>query len=283
MMRMSSEKPTVSKAIFGRQRESLIDQSETSNPLSGEFLENFRQMDFDEAVNRFTIFAAIVGVGVLLYNIDASVPHKGVATLQELLSRVPLEAFDSYESVLKESPIATKAATSATVYTIGDVISQRAEGISVGELDRPRILRSLLAGLIGHGPLSHYWFTILDNFFENFLHITQWWAFFPKVVVDQISWGPFWNNTYILLIGLMKLDSFQNIWSDMKRTTIPLIVSGLKLWPLAHCVTYGLVPQENRLLWVDFVEILWVTILATQAAAASGDRENRKNAEEAAK
>lgn len=85
------------------------------------------------------------------------------------------------------------------------------------------------------------------------------------VILDQTTWGPFWNNSYILLLGLMKRESLSNIWSDVKRTTIPLIVSGLKLWPLAHCVTYGLIPVENRLLWVDFVEILWVTILATQA------------------
>ena len=65
----------------------------------------------------------------------------------------------------------------------------------------------------------------------------------------------------------MKMESFETIFSDMKRTTIPLIVSGLKLWPLAHCVTYGLIPVENRLLWVDMVEILWVTILSAQAAA----------------
>lgn len=51
----------------------------------------------------------------------------------------------------------------------------------------------------------------------------------------------------------------------MKRTTIPLIISGLKLWPFVHCITYGLIPLENRLLWVDAVEIVWVTILAGQA------------------
>ena len=56
------------------------------------------------------------------------------------------------------------------------------------------------------------------------------------------------------------------IWEDVKRTTVPLIVSGLKLWPAAHMVTYGLIPVEHRLLWVDLVEILWVTILATQAS-----------------
>eukprot|EP00978_Attheya_sp_CCMP212_P014220 scaffold36181_cov41-Attheya_sp.AAC.1 len=75
------------------------------------------------------------------------------------------------------------------------------------------------------------------------LHWTSWWTFFPEVFTKP-----------------------NDILADMKRTTIPLIISGLKLWPLAHCITYGLIPIENRLLWVDFVEIIWVTILATQAA-----------------
>lgn len=65
------------------------------------------------------------------------------------------------------------------------------------------------------------------------------------------------------------MESFETIFADMKRTTIPLIVSGLKLWPLAHCITYGLIPVENRLLWVDMVEILWVTILSAQAAGTA--------------
>jgi protein Mpv17 len=67
----------------------------------------------------------------------------------------------------------------------------------------------------------------------------------------------------------MKMESLDTIWNDMKRSTIPLIVSGLKLWPAVHVITYGFLPVENRLLWVDLVEILWVTILATQAAGNS--------------
>jgi len=118
--------------------------------------------------------------------------------------------------------------------------------------------------------MSHVWYQVSESFF-NSVHLTQWWSFIPKVAVDQTVFGPIWNNSYILLIGLMKLESIDKIWSDMKRTTIPLIVSGLKLWPLAHCVTYGLIPVENRLLWVDMVEIVWVTILATQAAALVDD------------
>jgi protein Mpv17 len=203
---------------------------------------------------------------------------RGIWSLQETALEIPTDIWNSYSEVLSSSPIQTKAVTSATVYTIGDLISQRTEGVSMGELDRPRVVRSLLAGLLGHGPLSHVWYGLSENIFENVLHLpNDIFGTAAKVAIDQTTWGPFWNNTYILMLGLMKLDSPKTIWAEMKRTTVPLLLSGLKLWPLAHCVTYGLVPVENRLLWVDFVEIFWVTILATTAAAGNDDNQDVQN------
>jgi protein Mpv17 len=195
-------------------------------------------------------------------------------SLLDAAHQLPLTAWHEYEHVLSTNPIATKAATSATVYTIGDVIAQRTEGEE--DLDYKRVFRSMMAGMIGHGPLSHFWYNLSEGVFTDVLHFTSWWAFLPKIVADQAIFGPFWNNSYILLLGLMKQDSFETIFGDMKRTTVPLILSGLKLWPFVHCITYGLIPVENRLLWVDAVEILWVTILATQAADASREHDDEK-------
>lgn len=48
--------------------------------------------------------------------------------------------------------------------------------------------------------------------------------------------------------------------------------AGWKLWPFAHLITYGLVPVEQRLLWVDCVEIVWVTILSMFANEKSQQR-----------
>ena len=67
------------------------------------------------------------------------------------------------------------------------------------------------------------------------------------------------------------------IWEDIKKSTVPMVVSGLKLWPAAHVVTYGLIPIENRLLWVDMVEIIWVTVLSKQAASL--DKSTNENAD----
>ncbi len=190
-------------------------------------------------------------------------------TTEEMAVRIPIDNWNSYSTVLERAPLFTKAVTSATVYTIGDMIAQSTEGKSIGDVDRPRVIRSLLAGLIGHGPLSHVWYNLSDDIFENVMHLQGWVGTIIKVVIDQTTWGPIWNNTYILLLGLMQFNKIENIFGEMKRTTIPLIVSGLKLWPLAHLVTYGLIPVENRLLWVDLVEIIWVTILATAAAGGA--------------
>lgn len=250
-----------------------LEFSENAGMKPHEFFSSFqvqlRSLDRDTMINVSIIVVAVVTVAIQVFSINTGITRGW--NPEEIAYRVPIDNWRSYNDILNMSPIQTKAVTSATVYTIGDIIAQRTEGIEVGELDRGRIARSLAAGLIGHGPLSHVWYQVSEDFFENVMQWTEWWSFVPKVVVDQTFWGPFWNNTYILLLGVMQFQKPSQIWSDVKRTTIPLIISGLKLWPLAHCVTYGLVPVENRLLWVDLVEIVWVTILASQASGAAED------------
>ncbi|KAL9380038.1 hypothetical protein Peur_028520 [Populus x canadensis] len=38
--------------------------------------------------------------------------------------------------------------------------------------------------------------------------------------------------------------------------------AGWKLWPFSHLITYGVIALEQRLLWVDCVELIWVTVLS---------------------
>uniref|UniRef100_A0A6N2KZA6 Uncharacterized protein n=1 Tax=Salix viminalis TaxID=40686 RepID=A0A6N2KZA6_SALVM len=51
-----------------------------------------------------------------------------------------------------------------------------------------------------------------------------------------------------------------------------LLTAGWKLWPFAHLITYGVIPLEQRLLWVDCVELIWVTILSTYSNEKSEAR-----------
>merc|ERR1712232_872068 len=140
----------------------------------------------------------------------------------------------------------------------------------------------MIAGLVGHGPMSHLWYRWSEAFFDKVVHLPHaWWDFVPKVCADQLVFGPLWNSTFILLIGLMQLNSPGMIWDEMRRTTVPLLLSGLRLWPFVHIVTYGVIPVENRLLWVDAVEIVWVAILASVAnEGGEGEEGQRLNQED---
>jgi hypothetical protein len=157
---------------------------------SGSDIQNIQsRKTMDETINSAFIGFVLVVFALWLYHIDASLPHPAESDLQSSLTRVPIEAWETYRNSLLDSPIATKAGTSASVYAIGDVISQRTEGATLGDIDRSRTLRSLVAGLVGHGPLSHFWYIYLDNFFNNVLHMTEWWSFIPKVLFDQTTVG----------------------------------------------------------------------------------------------
>jgi protein Mpv17 len=226
---------------------------------------------------------------------DANVLNTALLTAWHHLTQYPLQWYQSYEATLAANPVATKAATSATVYTIGDVIAQYAEQLGSDDgdgghrridLDAGRVVRSLVAGGVGHGPLSHVWYHVSEHFFTN-LGMTQWWSVFPKIAADQVVWGTIWNSLYLMSVGTLQLvmtkkqddtvnmsSGITKVFHDTKSSIFPLFVDGLKLWPFAHIITYGIIPVEDRLLWVDAVEIIWVSIMATKAAetAASSSK-----------
>ena len=104
----------------------------------------------------------------------------------------------------------------------------------MASVDRGRVIRSLLAGLLAHGPLSHYWYLASEHFFDHVVHLTQWWSVFPKIFVDQTVWGPIWTSVYLFLLGVMQGDQMGAIGTNVRKSIVPLTLSGLKLWPLGE-------------------------------------------------
>uniref|UniRef100_K4ACS0 Peroxisomal membrane protein 2 n=1 Tax=Setaria italica TaxID=4555 RepID=K4ACS0_SETIT len=100
----------------------------------------------------------------------------------------------------------------------------------------------------------------------------DWWVVPAKVAFDQTIWSAIWNSIYFVVLGFLRLESPTTIYSELKSTFWPMLTAGWKLWPFAHLVTYGVIPVEQRLLWVDCVELIWVTILSTYSNEKSEAR-----------
>lgn len=192
-------------------------------------------------------------------------------TLYEILRYAPEHNWIAYEEALKSNPVLSKMVISGIVYSVGDWIAQCYEGKPLFEFDRTRAFRSGFVGFTLHGSLSHYYY----QFCEALIPFDDWWVVPAKVAFDQTIWAGIWNSIYFVALGFLRFESPANIFDELKATFLPMITAGWKLWPFAHIITYGVIPLDQRLLWVDCVELIWVTILSTY----SNEKSETRNAE----
>lgn len=54
----------------------------------------------------------------------------------------------------------------------------------------------------------------------------------------------------------------EQVRSDVQERIWPVVFRGWRFWPLAHIVTYGVIPPRHRVLWVNMLDLLWSSILA---------------------
>ncbi|XAR55477.1 hypothetical protein NMG60_11035552 [Bertholletia excelsa] len=226
--------------------------------------------DYVKFVGRAVNAAIVLGFGTLaitkLLTIDHDYWHGW--TLYEVLRYAPEHNWIAYEEALKTNPVLAKMVISGVVYSIGDWIAQCYEGKLLLEFDRTRMFRSGLVGFMLHGSLSHYYYQFCEALFPS----NDWWVVPAKVAFDQTLWAAVWNSIYYAVLGFLRLESSSNIFNELKATFWPMLTAGWKLWPFAHLITYGVIPIEQRLLWVDCVELIWVTILSTYSNEKSEAR-----------
>ena len=227
------------------------------------WLKNLETEEDETRVINYAInLSLVLGTGILFgfkfFAIDADI-WRGW-TLTEILSAVPRDNWSFYESSLASHPLISKACISGIVYGLGDLTAQTYEGKSIGSLDRGRMIRSALTGFLAHGPCSHYWYIYADQLCAPLGE--GWLGIGTKLVLDQTIWAFIWLSIYYGVLGGLNFDSPQKIVKTFKTSFLPVCLVGWRFWPFVHIITYGIVPQQHRLLWVDVCEIVWVTILS---------------------
>lgn len=185
------------------------------------------------------------------------------AVSADLLARLPMDLIHNYEALVPTNPIYYKACTSGVAYALGDFISQIFQGRELKTLDLARSARSGAAGFIGHGPLCHYWMVFMETYLD---FGGAWWATGFKVIADQTVWSLYLNAMYSFFIGALAFRKPSVVWNDIKTTSWPALKVSWRFWPFVHCISFShAVPLDLKLLWVDVMEIVWVTLLSRVA------------------
>lgn len=218
-----------------------------------------------EAINAAALGALLIAAsyGVLHHDIEAlsSLPANvdRLHAASSMLQHLPAEWLEWYDHEALTFPLVTKASTSGVCYVLGDLCAQALSGKDLSTIRLDRAARSGVAGFVGHGPIAHYWLEFLDKFMS---FGGAWWAVPAKIVADQGPMSIVYNTIYSLLIGVLALRDPREVLGDVKSAFVPGFLASIRFWPVVHLVTFGLIPIELQLLWIDVAEIVWVCILS---------------------
>ena len=242
-----------------------------------ERLEKIQRINTLAYVNGGVLLFVALGVAYELFHVDVEaivalytycLPVENedayrLATSLDLLARLPMDSIHSYEALVPTNPIFYKACTSGVAYTLGDFVSQIYQGRNLKSVDLARSARSGAAGFVGHGPLCHFWMVWMEAHLD---FDGAWYGTGVKVFADQTVWSLYLNAMYSFLIGAFALRNPKDVREDVKATSWPALRSSWRFWPFVHTISFShLVPLDLKLLWVDAMEIVWVTILSKVA------------------
>ncbi|KAI1125053.1 hypothetical protein F5Y10DRAFT_15123 [Nemania abortiva] len=81
---------------------------------------------------------------------------------------------------------------------------------------------------------------------------------FAKWFIDCITLGAIFNTVaFFVLMGMLKRQPVAVIAHNVRTETIPVIVAGYKIWPFASIVSFSFIPVERRIVFLNFIGLLW--------------------------
>ena len=169
---------------------------------------------------------------------------------------------------LDTSPVITKAVTAAVLSVVSDMIAQTLINSSHGYNLRS-LFNQFVIGLFIRGPWVHYWYLLLDKMFAALgfagKHADDWTAVVGKVLIDQLTFGPFFHFIYFVAIGILDGRDADSIYKHVQRDYLRTLLMNYTVWPLVNIINFKFVPPNLRVLFGNVIAIAWTTafILAT--------------------
>ena len=211
-----------------------------------------------------TLVLAYVLISVLQVDADLS---RGW-TFLERFNRLLGANWDAYEMQLRATPVATKTAINCGIYLVADWLSQQLSGAKPLDFDTSRVIKN---GAIGafFGPLVCAYYSFSDDVLPPMdpSNIPY------KILMDQTLYAATKYSMYLGLVGLGSGKDVEQCKGEIQTKLLPTLQTGWKFWPLVHLITYNAIPPRHRILWINCVDLVWVTILASIGSSGSDQNE----------
>lgn len=83
-----------------------------------------------------------------------------------------------------------------------------------------------------------------------------------QVIIDQVFWAPIFTLIFFTWIGVTSGASPSEIVAKVKSDLVQGVVGSWTVWPLAHTINFKFVPTEQRLLYINSIQIFYNVFLS---------------------
>ncbi|CAM9164935.1 unnamed protein product [Heterosigma akashiwo] len=155
-----------------------------------------------------------------------------------------------YNAFLEAQPLACKALTSLTGFTIGDILAQKFINPE-DDYDVARTVRMGAFGMLFHGPTGHYFYGFLDGKLPGTATTTV----ATKVAIDQLIWNPIFGVCFFSFLGAAEGKSGGEIVDKIKNDLMTAVTGSWTVWVPAHIINFRFIPSSQRLLYINSIQI----------------------------
>jgi len=156
-----------------------------------------------------------------------------------------------YNALLDAQPLLTKALTSLTGFTVGDVLAQCFIEKDGKPYDIMRTIRMGSFGFLLHGTTGHFFYGFLDSRLPGTAPKTV----ATKVFIDQTMWNPIFGCMFFGYLNLCEGKSFQDYTNKLKADLKTAVMGSWVVWVPAHTINFAFVPPSQRLLYINTIQI----------------------------
>lgn len=163
----------------------------------------------------------------------------------------------AYNRALAAQPLVVKSLTSFTGFTAGDLLAQKGvEGKE--EIDFMRTARMASFGLLWHGPSGHYFYQFLDAKLPG----TAMTTVAAKVGIDQVLWNPIFSVVFFTYLGVADGKGQAEIVKKIETDLPTAVMGSWAYWVPAHTVNFRFIAPEQRLLYINCMQIAFNVFLS---------------------
>lgn len=184
---------------------------------------------------------------------SVSVPVRDAALFSRLLQQ--------YLLLLKKYPILTKSISSSVLSALGNLLSQALEFQKKKgkQLDLQGPLRFAVYGLVITGPVSHYFYQLLEVLFPA----STPYSTLKRLLLERLIFAPAFLLLFFTVMNSLEGKGFADLQEKLKNRFWPALKMNWKVWTPFQFININYIPVQFRVLFANMVALFWNAYLTS--------------------